>query len=73
MSLRQSRLILKKSTQSQTRMSQNFLPNANSVPSVEKQLSVRETAAIVQRSPSALYQAIKASPPRLHYGDQCGA
>ena len=50
-------------------MSQNLLPNANSVSSDKKLISVREAAAILQRSPSAVYQAIKASPPRLHYAD----
>jgi hypothetical protein len=50
-------------------MSQNLLPNANSAPSDKKLISVREAAAILQRSPSAVYQAIKASPPRLTYAD----
>jgi len=50
-------------------MSQDLLPNANSVSSDKKLISVREAAVILQRSPSAVYQAIKASPPRLHYAD----
>jgi hypothetical protein len=50
-------------------MSQNLLPNANSASSDKKLITVREAAAILQRSPSAVYQAIKASPPRLHYAD----
>ena len=50
-------------------MSQNLLPNSNSVSSDKKLITVREAAAILQRSPSAVYQAIKASPPRLHYAD----
>jgi hypothetical protein len=50
-------------------MSQNLLPNANSVSSDKKLITVREAAAILQRSPSAVYQAIKASPPRLSYAD----
>jgi len=35
----------------------------------KKLITVREAAAILQRSPSAVYQALKASPPRLHYAD----
>ncbi len=35
----------------------------------KKLISVREAAAILQRSPSAVYQALKSSPPRLHYAD----
>ena len=50
-------------------MSQNLLPNANSVSTDKKLITVKEAAAILQRSPSAVYQAIKASPPRLTYAD----
>jgi hypothetical protein len=35
----------------------------------KKLITVKEAAAILQRSPSAVYQALKASPPRLHYAD----
>ena len=50
-------------------MSQNLLPNNKSVSSDKKLVTVKEAAAILQRSPSAVYQALKASPPRLHYAD----
>jgi hypothetical protein len=35
----------------------------------KKLITVKEAAAILQRSPSAVYQALKSSPPRLHYAD----
>jgi hypothetical protein len=50
-------------------MTQNLLPNHKSVSTDKKLITVKEAAAILQRSPSAVYQAIKASPPRLHYAD----
>ena len=35
----------------------------------KKLITVKEAALILQRSPSAVYQAIRATPPRLHYAD----
>jgi hypothetical protein len=35
----------------------------------ENLITVKQAASILQRSPSAVYQALKTSPPRLQYAD----